>query len=132
MNLSKEGAEFIASFEGFRANPYLDSVKVPTIGYGTTVYPNGVKVTLKDTPITKETALSYLLDHVNKYVSWWVNKNIPSLTQTEFDAVCSLAYNVGTGNLMKSTLRAKILANAPCEEQGGWGCIDWSYKETYC
>ena len=33
----------IKDFEKFRADPYLDSVGVPTIGYGTTQYPDGRK-----------------------------------------------------------------------------------------
>lgn len=116
MTLSQAGAAFIALFEGFSAKPYLDSVNVPTIGYGTTVYPDGRKVTLKDAPVTKEQALAYLLDHVSKLVSPWINQNIPSLAQHEFDAVASLAYNVGTGRLKDSTLRMRILSNAHCEQ----------------
>ena len=46
MKTSENGVNFIKGFEGFRNKPYLCSAGVPTIGYGTTLYPDGVKVSL--------------------------------------------------------------------------------------
>ena len=67
-NISQNGIELIAQFEGFRSKPYLCPAKVPTIGYGTTIYPAYIighqgtkqKVTLNDPPITKELAIQIL------------------------------------------------------------------------
>ena len=42
----------IKDFEGFRAAPYRDSANIPTIGYGTILYPNGHSVTMADPAIT--------------------------------------------------------------------------------
>ena len=43
-SISKTGSDLISSFEGIRLNAYDDGVGVWTIGIGTTIYPNGVKV----------------------------------------------------------------------------------------
>ena len=46
MNIGDRGLDLIRAFEGFRADPYLDAVGVPTIGYGSTYYPDGQRVRL--------------------------------------------------------------------------------------
>ena len=56
MTLDNKGYLLIAQFEGLRLKPYLCSAGVPTIGYGSTFYPSGRKVTMQDKPITQETA----------------------------------------------------------------------------
>ena len=43
------GVDLISGFEGTRFTAYDDGVGVWTIGTGTTVYPNGVKVKQGDT-----------------------------------------------------------------------------------
>ena len=113
--LSPAGIEFIKDCEGFRASPYLCDAGVPTIGYGTTYYPNGKKVTLRDKAITEKEGLDILLFQVNtKYVSV-VNNYIRSvekqLTDNQFDALVSFAYNLGNGALQKSTLLKLVLAD---------------------
>jgi lysozyme len=57
MKLNTQGYRLICMFEGFSAKPYLCSAKVPTIGYGSTYYLNGRRVTLLDKPITELEAL---------------------------------------------------------------------------
>ena len=47
MNLEL-AASLCKQFEGFRSKPYLCPANVATIGYGSTYYANGVKVTLND------------------------------------------------------------------------------------
>lgn len=95
MKLDIAGYNFIAKKEGFRSNPYIDSVGVATIGYGTIKYPNGKKVSLKDKPVTQETAFSFLkrdadifAQSVFKYVGSSVNQN-------QFNALVSFSYNLG-------------------------------------
>src|SRR5690625_6642673 len=41
---SMQAVELIKEMESFRAKPYIDAAGVATIGYGTTVYPNGDSV----------------------------------------------------------------------------------------
>jgi len=48
MKTSYIGVSLIKRFEGLKLNAYLCSANVPTIGYGNTYYPNGVKVKLGD------------------------------------------------------------------------------------
>ena len=108
---SKKLAEFLAKpgIEGVVLKPYLDSVNVPTIGIGTTVYPNGKKVTMKDAPISLEQAYEFCLDHLNKIVLPVLNKVITiSLNQNQIDALGSLAYNIGTGGFSSSSVVKSI------------------------
>ena len=104
MKTSKAGLDLIKQFESFRAAPYLCSAGVPTIGYGTTVYPNGIKVKLSDQKITQQLAENFLQHHVNA-----IEKDILSLIkvplkQNQFDALVSFSYNVGFGAFRDSTL----------------------------
>jgi len=113
MNISPTGIAFIKNEERFRSKPYLDSVGVPTIGYGTTYYENGKKVTLKDPAITIQKASELLAYQIAKEYAPAVTKAIKvPLTQNQFDALVSFAYNVGTTNngMAGSTLVKKINA----------------------
>lgn len=109
MQITKNGLKIIKNFEGLKLKPYPCSSNIPTIGYGSTYYENGKKVTLQDAPITKvraEQLLTYITDKdfasiVNKYV------RVP-LTQNQFDALVSLAYNIGGSRFRKSTLVKKL------------------------
>lgn len=111
MLTSMRGIDKIKEFEGFRSTPYLCSAKVPTIGYGSTRYANGDKVSLSDGPITQADATGLLKitlrgfeDAVNSFVTRQIN-------QQQFDALVSLCYNIGTQAFRKSTLLRKINAN---------------------
>ena len=63
----KKRDALIKEFESFRANPYLDSEGIPTIGYGTTSYPDGRKVTMNDSPVTQDVADTYFQHHVDQF-----------------------------------------------------------------
>jgi GH24 family phage-related lysozyme (muramidase) len=99
----------IASCEGLRLNAYLDSRGIPTIGFGTIVYPNGVKVKMGD-KITSDQAKSYLNDHLEKFVYPAVNKLIGSSVVPDkvYAALCSIAYNNGTGILLNNSFIAAV------------------------
>ncbi len=112
--------EFIKKWEGFKTGPYLCSAGVPTIGFGSTLYPNGVRVTLKDAAITKQRAEEIFDWHLALFEKE-VNSlliNVP-VSQNQFDALLSFAYNVGTDidqdsiaeGLGDSTLLKKVKAN---------------------
>lgn len=126
--------------EGLRIKPYLCPAGVPTIGYGSTIYPNGRKVTLKDPSITQEKAeeiFNWHLDLFEKDVKHLLGVNIlsmgiidirkpeiksPDVAQNRFDALVSLAYNIGSDidmddipeGLGDSKLLKKVLIN-PCD-----------------
>lgn len=106
--VSKEGLNLIKRFEGLRLDAYLDSVNVPTIGFGTTVYPNGIKVKIGD-KIIEDQALSYLQKHIDDEVMLYIDSLVKvPLTQNKIDALASLIYNIGVGNFKSSNLLKKI------------------------
>lgn len=94
----------IKQFEGFRSKPYKCSAGIPTIGYGSTFYLNGEKVTMKDSPISKEFAEDLLLATVTSFSSQ-INPLITiELPQHQYDALVSFTYNVGIAAFSKSTM----------------------------
>ena len=104
MKTSQSGIDLIKQFEGFRAKPYLCSAGVPTIGYGTTRYPNEIKVKLSDAQITQLQA-EYFLRHDIICVENGVTSLVKvPLKQNQFDALVSFAYNVGISAFGNSTL----------------------------
>lgn len=104
MKISEKGIDLIKGFEGFRAKPYLCSAGVPTIGYGSTYYENGDKVSLEDTAISEIEAEELFKTTLKKYERSVTNALIVSVFQYEFDALVSLCYNIGSSNFSKSTL----------------------------
>ena len=59
MNLELAAA-LCRKFEGYKATPYLCPAGVPTIGYGSTYYADGKKVTLQDPPMDEPMARALL------------------------------------------------------------------------
>jgi lysozyme len=104
MKISQQGIDFIKQFEGFRAKPYLCSAKVPTIGYGSTRYADGTPVSLRDPAITEAVASALFKDTLVIYEKAVTKAVKIPLEQYEFDALVSLCYNIGVGNLASSTL----------------------------
>lgn len=110
MKISAMGLELIKEFEGFSANAYLCPAKIPTIGYGNTFYSDGRKVKLGE-QISKTDALELLEKIVNKDFADKIFSAIKvPVAQNQFDAMVSLAYNIGTGSFLKSTLLKKVNA----------------------
>jgi len=120
MKLSKKGLALLKVLEGFRNKPYLCTGNVPTIGYGSTRYKNGARVSLRDPAITEAKAEEMLLCDVASF-----EKDVTGLTksvvlnQNQFDALVLFAYNVGSDididtipeGLGDSGLLKKVLAN---------------------
>jgi lysozyme len=111
MKLDENGYKLIQGFEGLSLVPYLCSAKVPTIGYGNTFYPSGKKVTMKDVPISLLTAKWMLKETADKFAAD-VDKLVKSrLTQNQFNALVSFAFNLGVAALGRSSLLKKVNAN---------------------
>lgn len=95
MTTSQTGIDFIKRFEGLRLKPYLCSAGKPTIGYGSTFYPNGRRVTLLDIPITEGQAEKLLADTLKPFEKKVnIHVKVP-LTQNQFDALVSHTFNTG-------------------------------------
>lgn len=104
--VSEQQVQATAVKEGFTHKPVIP-VKgdLPTIGHGTTVYPNGVKVKMTDPPITRKQGLELLKAHMNKDAVRF-NKtllNIP-ISQTEYDVYMDFTYQYGTGAWSQSSM----------------------------
>lgn len=90
--------DLIKQFEGLSLSAYQDSGKVWTIGYGST---QGVS---PGNQITFEEAELLLSDEVERVSDGVINLVKVPLTSHEHAALISFAYNVGLGNLQRSTL----------------------------
>ncbi|HLM73105.1 MAG TPA: type VI secretion system tip protein TssI/VgrG, partial [Polyangiaceae bacterium] len=123
LKVNAEGLKLVRKSEGFYSKPYLDPVKIPTIGYGTIQYPNGRAVTMKDPPITEAQAEEYLRHEVKEKENA-VRKMVKvPLNENQFSALTSFAYNVGSGALQDSTLLKKLNAgdyDGAAGEFGKW------------
>jgi lysozyme len=108
--ISPEAIALIKYFEGFRSKPYLCSGGVPTIGYGSTFYKDGTRVTLNDRPIDISLATDLLDYTIRTSFLPAVLKLCPILANSEskLGAIVSFTYNLGAGNLKVSTMRKRI------------------------
>lgn len=126
--LSENGANLIKQYEGLRLKAYQDQGGVWTIGYGHT---GGVRA---GQTITQETADRLFDGDVRKFVEG-VNKEtyFVDLTQSQFDALVSFAYNVGIGAFRSSTLLRKVKFNpndpAIADEFRKWVYIKKVYNQ---
>lgn len=109
--IGNRGIDLIKSFEGFYAKPYMCPAYVPTIGYGTTRYPSGSKVTMKDVPITQQKAVKYLMNDLKSFERYVDSYCRDDINQNQFDALASFCYNLGPNNLKSSTLLKKVNLN---------------------
>ncbi|BEM27702.1 lysozyme [Serratia marcescens] len=122
MQISKSGIELIKRFEGLRLKAYQDSVGVWTIGYGWTQRVDGKKVG-PGMQIDQATADRLLKCGVVQYEQG-VNQLVKvKITQGQFDALVSFAYNLGLRSLSTSTLLKKLNAGdkaGAADEFGKW------------
>jgi lysozyme len=112
MRIDSKGINLIKSFEGIRLGAYLCSAAVPTIGYGSTYYPDKTKVKMGDRlkdAAEAETLLTITVQLFENNVTALVNGT--QLTTNQFNALVSFAFNLGTAALAKSTLLKKVKAN---------------------
>lgn len=102
----------LKAFEGLRLVAYkpTKAERWYTIGYGHSA--GDVRAGMCITEDRAEELLRRDLYFVEKFVN-----GIPKVrTQGQFDALVSFTYNVGVGNLKKSTLLKKIMHDAPTAE----------------
>jgi lysozyme len=97
------GLSLIRQAEGLRLRAYLCPAGVWSIGYGTTVYPDEREVRRGQT-CTLEQAADYLANDLQGFERAVAKMVTVPLTENQFAALVSLAYNVGIGALRGSTL----------------------------
>lgn len=110
MNIGDRGLDLIRAFEGFRAEPYRDAVGVPTIGYGSTYYPDGQRVRLTDPPISEPEARRLMQATLAEFEDGISAALQVEVTQSQFDALVCWAFNVGVSAAQESTLLRRLNA----------------------
>lgn len=108
MKIGIKGLNLIKSFEGCSFTAYKCPAGIWTIGYGHT---KGVKEGMR---ISSDQADKYLLEDLTDAESA-VNSHKLYVNQNQYDALVSFTFNLGAGNLSKSTLLrlAKTNPNDP-------------------
>lgn len=109
MKTSSFGRAEIARREGCRLTAYFDSVGILTIGVGHTSAAGAPKVT-KGLTISASEADAILSRDLALFENAVNNAVKVPLNQNEFDALVSLAFNIGGGAFAKSTLVRKLNA----------------------
>lgn len=100
--------ELLKEFEGFRSEAYQCSAGVWTIGYGTTIYPDGTRV--KEGDKIDERTAEEMLEHYCKNRIRYPKGN---WTDSQKDALCSIIYNIGQSAFNRSCLKRHL-------EQSNW------------
>ncbi|MDX5394830.1 MAG: lysozyme [Hymenobacteraceae bacterium] len=110
MESSKKGIDLIKSFECLELKAYKCPAGIWTIGYGATFYQNGSKIKPGD-KISEKEADELLKYHIASF-DLDVRKLLKTrVSQVQFDALVSFAFNCGSAALGKSTLLKKVNAN---------------------
>ena len=118
MKVSKEAIEGIKKDEGVRTKPYRCPALLWTVGVGHVIDPNHIKVKFderKNIPLPPEWDRVLSMAEVDAILAAdlatferGVLRLCPGgLTQGRFDALVSFSFNVGLGNLQRSTIRMK-------------------------
>lgn len=125
MQTSDKGIEIIKAHEGLRLEAYPDPAHgwaVPTIGYGHTSAAGSPPVT-KGMRITEAGATEILRADLRKFERYVLDAVTVPLNQNQFDALVSFTFNLGPGNLRKSTLLRKLNARdyaGAADQFGQW------------
>ncbi|WP_145562995.1 lysozyme [Yersinia canariae] len=109
MQISESGINKLKVEEGERLTGYKDSRGIPTVGVGHTGVVDGKPVTV-GMVITKDKSSELLRSDLS-----WVEKSIATnvkvpLTQNQYDALCSLIFNIGPTAFANSTVLKRLNA----------------------
>ena len=128
MKLSKAGEDLMHKFEGFRNKPYLCPAHIWTIGYGHVLYQEQIRLPMvrvegKETPMIRremplkaednraftKTEIDELFRTDVGTFERGVLRLVPGVVgrQGAFDALVSISFNFGLGNLQRSTIRMR-------------------------
>ncbi|MDE6277261.1 MAG: lysozyme [Muribaculaceae bacterium] len=106
MELSAKIKQKIKAWEGCRLVAYRCAAGVWTIGYGHTADVSaGMKISRQQADALFEGDIKQFSDQVKRVLG------PVSINNNQFDALVSLAYNIGIGRLSKSELLKKVKAN---------------------
>jgi lysozyme len=121
MKTSKQGLEFIASWEGLELTPYKDAAGLLTIGVGHLIKPSEVF-----TKLTHDDALQLFADDIDpreQQVSQLITR--PDIKQHQFDAFVSLTFNIGIG-AFKNSSALKLFNSYAFDSTVGARFLPWN------
>jgi lysozyme len=113
MQMSQHGLGLLQQWEGFELNVYNDSAGLPTIGVGHLLTKSELssgKIAINGVPvryangITQQQALDLLQQDLAPTTQAVTNGAKVQLSQNQFDALTSFAFNVGISAFTNSTL----------------------------
>jgi lysozyme len=107
MKITTEGLSLIKQFEGFRSIAYRDAVGVWTIGYGHTAMAGAPDVKPGMT-ITQVEGEQILARDVELFARGVRQVLTVTLSDQQFSALISFAYNIGLGNFRKSSVFSAV------------------------
>lgn len=103
MDISPAGLSALAGREGIRTSAYRDTRGIWTIGCGHT-FAAGPPNPLPGMVITHQEAIDLFHNDIKQYV-YAVNKAVKvKCSQNQFDAMCSLCYNIGVNGFSGSSV----------------------------
>jgi len=119
VRLSKAGADLMHRFEGYRSRPYLCPASIWTVGYGHVLYQEQIRLPVAERrsfPLRAEDSRAWSKAEIDQLFESDVGtfergvlRLVPACAglQGAFDALVSLAYNIGLGNLQRSQIRMR-------------------------
>lgn len=135
MDISEKGIDFIKEVEGFKNRVYKDSAGLPTIGVGHLLTQDELtsgkilisyqSVRYKD-GLTDDQVEQLLRQDLQRFVKAVNDAVRVRLTQNEFDALVSFAFNVGVGAFKSSTLLKRV--NAVRKDKVPYELSRWVYS----
>lgn len=97
--VSMPGAKFITNCEGFRPGAYNDTRTNCTIGYGHLLHPGPCTAAENQLTIAEPIAMGVFVGDLRSTASELATSLSVALTQPQFDAIGSLAFNMGLPRL---------------------------------
>ena len=120
--VSREGIELIKRFEGLELQSYQDVAGIWTVGYGHTGPEVGPGMV-----ITEGQAEALLIEDLERFERGVSSAVTAPITQTQFDALVSLAYNIGVSGFSRSTAVKRLNKG---DVEGAAEAITWWNKAT--
>lgn len=103
-SVSEDGIKLLIEFEGEVLSVYKDPVGLPTLGVGHLVKPDEKANYPVGKKITKEESRKFLRNDLKKFEACVNNAVTVPITQNQFDALVSLAFNIGEGGFKRSSV----------------------------
>ena len=128
MKTSEAGLHLMHKFEGYKNKPYLCPAHIWTVGWGTVIYQEQIRLPMvrvpdkhtpmirKEMPLKPEDNRVWSKEEINELFRVDVEsfergvlRLVPGVVsrQGSFDALVSISYNFGLGNLQRSTIRMR-------------------------